>query len=115
MMREISILNSNSVVGYIFVDSSAKIFENPEDLETLRHCCVDLKDNELVLAQGYAWPNGYGRSIRAIVLGLQYKSSHRINGTYVDFAASMFALPQPDKYYINAREIAVARLNQPQE
>lgn len=115
MMIEVSIFNSNSAVKYLFVESSAKIFDNPEDVEVLRHCCIVYSGNDIQLAQGYAWPNGYGRSIRAIILGLPYKSACRINGTYDEFTTSMFALPQPDKYYLNARETAIARLNKPQE
>lgn len=90
-------LGSGSVVPHVMVDSKSTIFlpKNKQLLELLANALV-VRDTygELVIACGYAIPNGIGRSVRAAVLGIEYKGTRRVCGTFGQFSPSMFNLPQ---------------------
>lgn len=102
-------LRPGSPVRHLMIDADAWILSQPKLLDMLqRHAVLDLtKTGQLAIARGYAFPKGIGRSVRALVLGVEYKSARRIAGAPNQFAKKMFALPQNS--YLLHRSIARAR------
>lgn len=90
-------VGKGSVTSHILVDSKAWIFK-PENkwMRDVMECVpvVVRKGGVLAIEKGYAIPNGYGRSVRAAVLGLEYKSARRKAGTRDQFAPILLNYPQ---------------------
>ena len=90
-------VGKGSVTTHILVDNKAWIFK-PENkwMRDIMGCVpvVVRKAGVLAIEKGYAIPNGYGRSVRAAVLGLEYKCARRKAGTRDQFATSLLNYPQ---------------------
>lgn len=87
----------DSVVPHIKVDSKAPIFlpENKRMLDRMGCTKIVYNTNgQLAIERFQAIPGGYGRSIRAVVLGLHYKCARRKSGAIDQFSPSLFNYPQ---------------------
>jgi hypothetical protein len=106
-MKQLTLLHPRSVVSTLMVDRNADIWTRPDDVKCLQHCLVVLHpgDLSLALAMSYAWPDGYGRSLPAILLGHKYKSARRTHGAREQFHYGMFNFPQADAGYLRARSL----------
>ena len=90
-------LGSGSVVPHVMVDIKSPIFlpKNKQLLEMLAQAVVVHNTNgQLTIASGFALPKGIGRSLRAAVLGYEYKCAWRVSGAKDQFAPHMFNYPQ---------------------
>ena len=93
-------VGKGSVTTHILVDNKAWIFK-PENkwMRDIMGCVPVVVRKQsgrttLTIEKGYAIPNGYGRSIRAAVLGLEYKCARRKAGTRDQFAPTLLNYPQ---------------------
>lgn len=98
-------LGKGSVVPHVMVDATSPLFlpKNKNLIEMIGHAVVyRSKTGQLIIAKGYALPKGVGRSLRAAVLGFEYKCAWRVGGASDHFAPRMFNYPQ-DSSALRAR------------
>lgn len=98
---KIKMLHPKTAVPFITISPKSKLARSATAIKILQRCHIvrDNRTGDLALAPTYAWPYGYGRSLRAIVLGLEYKNAVRIAGGPMEFSHEMFNLPQGDAGY----------------
>lgn len=100
MMKTIHVNHPRSRVQKLSVHEDAWIWTQPDILQLVEQRVIILfqhYNGELTFEKGCAFKGGIGRSPRAVLLGPQFKSAHRISGQIHEFAPHMFNLPQDGK------------------
>lgn len=101
MIKRLKVIHPRSETTELWIDSNNRVWKYPSVLRVLSEG-IPYKFNkagELVIPRGYALNeilNGAGRSLRALLFGLEYKDSKRDHNVSIDgthFAANMFIVP----------------------